>query len=43
MENDPVYGYELAKLAVDKSARGLGLGEKLCRAAIAKAKSLSKK
>ena len=43
MENNPTYGYELAKLAVDKSARGLGLGEKLCRAAIAKAKSLSKK
>lgn len=43
IKDNPVYGYELAKLAVDKSAHGLGLGEKLCRAAIAKAKSLSKK
>ena len=43
IDGNPLYGYELAKLAVDKSARGLGLGEKLCRAAIEKAKSLSKK
>lgn len=39
MENSK-YGFELAKLAVDPEARGTGLGEALCRAAIERAKSL---
>lgn len=34
------YDYELAKLAVDPEARGIGLGEKLCRSALEKARQL---
>lgn len=34
------YDYELAKLAVDPEARGIGLGEKLCRSALEKASQL---
>lgn len=39
----PEYGFELSKLAVDPSYRGRGIGEKLCQAAIEKAKSISPK
>lgn len=39
MENRE-YDFELAKLAVDPEARGTGLGEVICRAAIERAKSL---
>lgn len=34
------YDYELAKLAVDDRAKGLGLGKALCRAAVRKARLL---
>lgn len=37
------YDFELAKLAVDPDARGTGLGETICRAAIERAKSLGAK
>lgn len=37
------YDYELAKLAVDPEARGFGIGETICRAAIERAKSLGAK
>lgn len=37
---DPVYDYELAKLAVSPEARGKGIGTLLCRAAVDKARSL---
>lgn len=37
----PEYGFELSKLAVDPTYRGRGIGEKLCLAAIEKAKSIS--
>lgn len=37
------YDFELAKLAVDPEARGAGLGEAICRAAIARAESLGAK
>lgn len=40
---DSKYDFELAKLAVDPVARGTGLGEKICRAAIERAKSLGAK
>lgn len=36
----PSYDFELAKLAVDPAARGLGVGEKICRAAIDRARAL---
>lgn len=39
MENSE-YDFELAKLAVDPEARGIGIGEVICRAAIGRAKSL---
>lgn len=42
MENGE-YDFELAKLAVDPEARGMGLGEAICRAAIERAKSLGAK
>lgn len=42
MENSE-YDFELAKLAVDPESRGTGLGEAICRAAIARAKSLGAK
>lgn len=42
MENSE-YDFELAKLAVDPEARGTGLGEAICRAAIERAKSLDAK
>lgn len=42
MENSE-YDFEMAKLAVDPEARGTGLGETICRAAIARAKSLGVK
>lgn len=42
MENSG-YDFEMAKLAVDPDARGTGLGEAICRAAIARAKSLGAK
>lgn len=42
MENNE-YDFELAKLAVDPEARGAGLGEAICRAAIDRAKSLGAK
>ena len=42
MENSE-YDFELAKLAVDPEARGTGLGEAICRAAIERAKSLGAK
>ncbi|MDE6532567.1 MAG: bifunctional helix-turn-helix transcriptional regulator/GNAT family N-acetyltransferase [Muribaculaceae bacterium] len=34
------YDFELAKLAVDPEARGIGLGEKICRAALERARQL---
>lgn len=42
MENSN-YDFEMAKLAVDPEARGTGLGEAICRAAIERAKSLGAK
>ena len=39
----PVYGYELAKLAVHPHAQGKGIGEILCHAAIDKAKDMKAK
>lgn len=36
--DDPVYDYELAKLAVSSEARGKGIGTILCKAVIEKAK-----
>lgn len=42
MENNE-YDFEMAKLAVDPEARGTGLGEAICRAAIERAKSLGAK
>lgn len=42
MENSE-YDFEMAKLAVDPKARGTGLGEAICRAAIERAKSLGAK
>lgn len=42
MESDG-YDFELAKLAVDPCARGMGLGTAICRAAIERAKSLGAK
>ena len=42
MEN-PAYDFELAKLAVDPRARGTGIGEKICRAAIDHVRSLGAK
>ena len=39
----PKYEYELSKLAVEPRYQGLGIGEKLCRAAVEKAQSLSEK
>lgn len=41
--DDPVYDYELAKLAVDPDARGKGVGEIICLAAINKARELGAK
>ena len=38
--DDPMYDYELAKLAVSPEAQGLGIGTMLCRAAIQKAKEV---
>lgn len=38
--DDPVYEYELAKLAVSPEARGKGIGYMLCKAVVEKAKSL---
>jgi GNAT superfamily N-acetyltransferase len=34
MHDDATYDYELAKLAVSSSVRGLGIGEKLCSAVV---------
>lgn len=42
MENNE-YDFEMAKLAVNPEARGTGLGEAICRAAIERAKSLGAK
>lgn len=42
MENSE-YDFEIAKLAVDPEARGTGVGEAICRAAIERAKSLGAK
>lgn len=42
MENSE-YDFEMAKLAVDPEARGIGLGEAICRAAIERAKALGAK
>lgn len=42
MENSE-YDFELAKLAVDPEARGTGLGEAICRAAIERAEALGAK
>lgn len=39
----PEYDFEMGKLAVSDSARGRGIGEALCRAAIERAKGLSRK
>ncbi|MDE6486549.1 MAG: bifunctional helix-turn-helix transcriptional regulator/GNAT family N-acetyltransferase [Muribaculaceae bacterium] len=41
--NNSEYDFELAKLAVDPEARGSGIGEAICRAAIARAESLGAK
>ena len=41
--DDPVYDYELAKLAVHPHAQGKGIGEILCHAAIDKAKDMKAK
>ena len=41
--DDPVYDYELAKLAVHPHAQGKGIGEILCNAAIDKAKDMKAK
>ena len=41
--DDPVYDYELAKLAVQPHAQGKGIGEILCHAAIDKAKDMKAK
>jgi len=41
--NDPKYEYELAKLAVDPSVRGKGIGYLLCKAVVDKARSLGAK
>ncbi len=38
--DDEDYDYELAKMAVSQEHRGKGIGEKLCRAVIEKARSL---
>lgn len=38
MMDNPEYDFEIAKLAVDPEARGLGIGEKICRAAIKRAR-----
>lgn len=38
--DDPVYEYELAKLAVSPDARGKGIGYLLCKAVVDKAQSL---
>lgn len=38
--DDPVYPYELAKLAVSPKAQGLGIGVKLCQAVVDKAREL---
>lgn len=34
------YDFELAKLAVDPESRGTGIGEKICRAALERARQL---
>lgn len=39
-KDDPVHQYELAKLAVSPQAQGKGIGMRLCRAVIHKAKEL---
>lgn len=41
--DDPIYEYELAKLAVNPDVRGKGIGYLLCRAVVDKAKSLGAK
>lgn len=41
--DDPLYDYELAKLAVSSEAQGKGIGTILCKAAIEKAKELGAK
>lgn len=41
--DNPEYDFEIAKLAVDPEARGMGIGEKICRAAIMRAKELGAK
>lgn len=41
--DDPVYDYELAKLAVDPDVRGKGIGTSLCEAAVNKAKAMNAK
>lgn len=42
-KDDPVYEYELAKLAVNPGAQGKGIGMLLCQAVIAKARELGVK
>ena len=39
----PEYDFELAKLAVDPASRGTGIGEKLCRTALDRARQLGAK
>ena len=41
--DDPIYDYELAKLAVSPNVRGKGIGTLLCEAAINKAKTMKAK
>lgn len=41
--DDPIYDYELAKLAVSSDVRGKGIGTLLCEAAINKAKAMNAK
>lgn len=41
--DDPVYDYELAKLAVSPDAQGKGIGTVLCEAAVDKAKAMGAK
>lgn len=41
--DDPLYDYELAKLAVSGAARGKGIGTMLCMAAIDKARTMGAK
>lgn len=43
MMDNPEYDFEIAKLAVDPEARGLGIGEKICRAAIKRAREAGAK